>query len=55
MPIKITHKKGNGNKLETFVLFAADGFKVHALSKTLLGNKVAYINEIIKNWAQQGV
>ena len=49
MPIKITYKKGNSNRLaKTFVLFAAEGFKTYALNKTLLANKSIFVNEIIK-------
>ena len=49
MPIEITYKKENSDKLaKTFVLFADEGFRALALKKTLLANKVSFVNEIIK-------
>ena len=49
MPAKITYKKGTSDKfIKTFVLFAKEGFKVHALDKTSLSNKASFIGEIIK-------
>jgi len=49
MHIKITYKKANRHKLiKTFVLFAAEGFKAHALNKTSLANKAIFVNEVIK-------
>ena len=49
MPAKITYKKGTTDKfIKTFVLFAKEGFKVHALDKISLSNKASFIGEIIK-------